>query len=291
MHTHRPALVTLIALVGVLIALLLALLPREADAASIGLRMPAPAGTQWKAASGYNTATHLGVDPYALDLVRADGVPTAGTVVLAPISGTLGGGGTSQDCAWIRTPDVTVLICHIITDSTAVRNATVVQGQRLGVVAPEGQKGNNGLPHIHLAVNRGGSSGTSLPFDGDYLLDGVAFPATTAPNAYSGAPVVTSTNAAAPATPIVVAASLRGRIVSGVVQTQGLGLVMFGGGSNAELVNAAACGSTSATFWVTIGGRFVGYIPAALVPQVNAEWDATFPGGIPANTPMLVRCR
>lgn len=288
MRRLRISVASWVALLSVLVALVIALLPHEAGAASIGLRIPAPAGTQWKAASGYNTATHLGVDPYALDLVRADGVPTAGTVVLAPISGTLGGGGTSQDCAWIRTSDVTVLICHIITDATPARNATVVQGQRLGVVAPEGQKGNNGLAHIHLAVNRGGSSGTSLPFDGDYLLDGVAFPATTAPNAYSGAPVVTSTNAGQP---ISVPAISRGRIVSGIVQTDGLSLVMFGGGTNAELVAGAGCGTTSATFWVTINGRFIGYIPAALVPQVNAEWDATFPGGIPANTAMLVRCR
>ena len=159
----------------------------------------------------------------------------------------------------------------------------------IGTVAPEGLKGNNGLAHIHLAVNRGGSSGTSLPFEGDYILDGTAFPATTVANAYSGgsSPVVTSSNVAvagAPAaatptpratstprgttptpTPTVVAAQ-RGRIVPGVVQSQGISLVMFGGGTNAELVTGAACGSTSATFWVTVAGRFIGYIPAAQVP-------------------------
>lgn len=286
--------------------------PREAEAAPLNLKFPALAGSQWKAAAGYNTATHLGVDPYALDLVRADGAPTAGSPVLAPVSGTLGGGGASQDCAWIRADTVTVLICHIITEPFA-RNARITQGQLLGTVAPEGQKGNNGLAHIHLAVNLGGSSGASLPFDGDYTLDGVRFPATTEANAYTGAPVVTSTNfaiagvpVAATATPrasttprattpapapTVIASALRGRIVSGVVQAQGISLVMFGGGTSAELVSGAGCGTTSATFWVTVGGRFVGYIPAALVPQVNAEWDATFPGGIPANTPMLVRCR
>ncbi|MSP23257.1 MAG: hypothetical protein EXR66_09740 [Dehalococcoidia bacterium] len=79
--------------------------------------------------------------------------------------------------------------------------------------------------------------------------------------------------------------------MSGVVQTQGISLVMFGGGTSAELVSGAGCGTTSATFWVTTGGRFVGYIPAALVPQMNAEWDAMFATGIPANTPMIVRCR
>ncbi|RLT41645.1 MAG: hypothetical protein DWI58_08235, partial [Chloroflexi bacterium] len=194
------------------------------------------------------------------------------------------------------------------------RNASITQGQLLGTVAPEGQKGNNGLPHIHLAVNLGGSSGTSLPFDGDYTLDGVRFPATTESNAYSGAPIVTSTNVAvagAPGTatptpratstprvtttstpaPTVAASATRGRIVSGVVQMQGISLVMFGGGTSAELVSGAGCGTTSATFWVTVGGRFVGYIPAALVPEVNAEWDALFATGIPVNTAMIVRCR
>ena len=313
MRPHRSTLLAAAVVLSLLIALVVPFATRDAEAAPLGLKFPALAGTQWKTASGYNTATHLGVDPYALDLVRADGAPTAGSPVLAPVSGTLGGGGTS-DCAWIRASDVTVLICHIITEPYA-RNASIIQGQLLGTVAPEGQKGNNGLPHIHLAVNLGGSSGTSLPFDGDYILDGVRFPATTQSNAYSGSPIVTSTNTAvagAPAAatptpratstprvttptptpvPTVAASSTRGRIVSGVVQTQGISLVMFGGGTSAELVSGAGCGTTSATFWVTVGGRFVGYIPAALVPQVNAEWDALFATGIPANTPMIVRCR
>lgn len=306
MHARRSTFITWIALIGVLVGLVLALVPHAAGAAPLGLRFPALAGTQWKTAAGYNTATHLGVDPYALDLVRADGAPTAGSPVLAPVSGTLGGGGASQDCAWIRADTVTVLICHIITEPFA-RNARITQGQLLGTVAPEGQKGNNGLSHIHLAVNLGGSSGTSLPFDGDYTLDGVRLPATTEANAYTGTPIITSTNFAIAGGPVVttgtprasttptptpsLALSQRGRITSGIVQSEGISLVMFGGGTNAELVNAAACGSTSATFWVTIGGRFVGYIPAALVPQVNAEWNAQFAGGIPTNTPMLVRCR
>lgn len=307
----RPVRLTLLpaaVVLTLLIALVVPFATRDAEAAPLGLKLPALAGTQWKAASGYNTATHLGVDPYALDLVRADGAPTAGSPVLAPVSGMLGGGGTSQDCAWIRAAEVTVLICHIITEPYA-RNAAIIQGQLLGTVAPEGQKGNNGLPHIHLAVNLGGSSGTSLPFDGDYILDGVRFPATTESNAYSGAPIVTSTNAAiagapaaatptpratstpTPAPTVVASVASRGRIVSGVVQTQGISLVMFGGGTSAELASGAGCGTTSATFWVTTGGRFVGYIPAALVPQVNAEWNAMFATGIPANTPMIVRCR
>lgn len=373
MHLRRCTLPAAIALGSLLIGLVVSLAPRDADAASLGLRFPAPAGTQWTVASGYNTATHLGVDPYALDLVRGDGQPTAGTPVLAPVTGTIGGGGAS-DCAWIRADTVTVLICHIITDTAIPRNTRVFQGQRLGVVAPEGQKGNNGLAHIHLAVNVGGSSGTSLPFDGDYTLDGVSLPATVEANAYSGRASITSTNDpslaalsvtagadqqvdpkqrvtlsadsatgvsynwaqvggptvtltrsgktatfTAPDSPGVVLqfqvtatgpsgsgvdavevrvrgtapipAATRGRITSGVVQADGISLVMFGGGTSAELVSGAGCGTTSATFWVTISGRFVGYIPAALVPAVNAEWDATFPGGIPANTPMLVRCR
>ncbi len=307
MRLRRSALLASAFALSLLCAVVLLFAPREAEAAPLNLKFPALAGSQWVVAAGYNTATHLGVDPYALDLVRADGAPTAGSPVLAPVSGTLGGGGNS-DCAWIRADTVTVLICHIITQPYA-RNARITQGQLLGTVAPEGQKGNNGLAHIHLAVNLGGSSGTSLPFDGDYTLDGVRFPATTEANAYTGTPVVTSTNFAIAGCPVIATATprpsttrtptpapppavnQRGRITSGIVQADGLSLVMFGGGTNAELVAGAACGTTSATFWVTVAGRFVGYIPAAEVPSVNAEWNAQFAAGIPANTAMIVRCR
>ena len=312
MPSRRFTLPLAAALFALLVAAAIPSASHEAEAAPLGLKVPAMGGTQWRSAAGYNTATHNGVDPYALDLVRADGVPTAGSPVLAPVSGTLGGGGNS-DCVWIRADAVTVLMCHVIAEPFA-RNASVRQGQFIGTVAPEGQKGNNGLAHIHLAVNLGGSSGTSLPFDGDYILDGVAFPATTTPNAYSGStsPVVTSTNMAITGTPAastptprvistplattptpvpsVAASAARGRIVAGVVQAQGISLVMFGGGTNAELVAGAGCGTTSATFWVTVQGRYIGLIPAAGLPEVNAPWNATFPDGIAANTPMIVRC-
>jgi len=370
----RPRFITLL-VAAIFVTLMLAVAarvaPSRAGAASLGLRFPAPAGTQWGVLSGYNTATHLGIDPYALDLVRVDGGSTAGTPVLAPVTGTMGGGG---NCVWIRTSDVTVLICHLIVDASIPRSTRIFQGQRIGTVAPDGQQGNNGIAHIHLAVNRGGSSGVSLPFDGDYALDGVSLPATTEAGAYSGTATFASTNdpslaalqvsagadqlvdprrrvtlTADSATgtsytwsqisgPIVamtrsgrtatftapnspgavlqfqvsaagpfgigvdtvevrvrgiapIPPAQRGRIIAGVVQADGLSLVMFGGGTNAELVVGAACGTTSATFWVTVAGRFVGYIPAALVPSVNAEWNAQFPSGIPANTPMIVRCR
>lgn len=371
MHPRLSTLPAAAAFFALLIALAVSLAPRGAEAASLGLRFPAPAGTQWRVLAGYNTATHTAFDSYALDIVRTDG-PTGGTPVLAPVTGTLGGGGTG-DCAWIRTNDLTILICHMITDAAIPRNTRIFQGQRIGTVAPDGEKGNNGIAHIHLAVNRGSSSGTSLAFEGDFTLDGVAVPATTQPNAYSGTVTFTSTNSTTPGLQVTagedqqvdprqrvtlsadsatvasyswaqiggptvvltrtgkaatftapdspgavlqfqvttagpngvgvdtvevrvrgtapIPADLRGRITTGVVQADGLSLVMFGGGTNAELVSGAGCGTTSATFWVTVQGRFVGYIPAALVPAVNAEWNATFPGGIPANTPMLIRCR
>lgn len=77
MRLYHPLLAVAAVLIAILISIASALLPQRADAAPLGLRFPALAGTQWKAAAGYNTATHLGVDPYALDLAAigaGDGV-------------------------------------------------------------------------------------------------------------------------------------------------------------------------------------------------------------------------
>ena len=75
MRPYRLTLLPAAVVFALLIALVVPFATRDAEAAPLGLKLPALAGTQWMAASGYNTATHLGVDPYALDLVRADGAP------------------------------------------------------------------------------------------------------------------------------------------------------------------------------------------------------------------------
>lgn len=157
----------------------------DVTAATGGIRFPAPAGTQWEVLAGYNTATHVDIDPYALDLWRTDG-ETGGTPVLSPVSGTIGF--VSDSCVSVRTDDVNIMACHVFADAHIERGMRVLQGQRLGVVAPDGEAGNNGVAHIHLQINtsdrRGYGNGEPIPFAGDYALDGQELPAITTSNGY-----------------------------------------------------------------------------------------------------------
>jgi hypothetical protein len=72
----------------------------------------------------------------------------------------------------------------------------------------------------------------------------------------------------------------------------GFELVIFAGGSNLDLLAASRCPFTTASFWATNDtGAFVIYLPGTTVDVVNAGWHEKFPGGIPAGTPLLGRCR
>ncbi len=73
---------------------------------------------------------------------------------------------------------------------------------------------------------------------------------------------------------------------------RGFGLVVFGGGSNAALVSASTCTSSSLAFWSTnAGGDFDVYVPGASIGAVNEAWNARFANGIPASTPLIGRCQ
>jgi hypothetical protein len=191
------------AFVALIAALTIGLIAGHAPAeAASGLYFPAPAGTHWAVASGYNTATHSladGGDPYALDIVRTDG-PTAGTPLLAPIDGTITFVESSGSrCIGIRdAARDTVMMCHLNPDSNLSRGTKVTRGMHLATVAKAGDAANNGLSHIHFAVSSSSTSGygmgTTVPFIGAYAIEGVALPATTEPNAYAGV-AFTSTNA------------------------------------------------------------------------------------------------
>ncbi len=173
-----------------------------ASAAGLAFRFPAPAGTQWQVAGGYNTATHSmadGGDPYALDIVRTD-APTADTPVLAPVDGTIGFVESSNArCIGIRTSDrFTVMMCHLNPLASVQRGMTVTRGMQLATVAKAGDAANNGLSHIHFAVSQPSGThdwgmGTTVPFSGRWALEGQDMPATTAPDAYAGV-AFTSTN-------------------------------------------------------------------------------------------------
>lgn len=85
-----------------------------------------------------------------------------------------------------------------------------------------------------------------------------------------------------------------GRLTSGSVPRTGFGLIVFGGGTVAQLVNAAfdGKGCSSPAVYASVGGKFVLY--AAAAPSwVNdlSGFTAAFPGGnIPANTAFVGRC-
>lgn len=167
--------------------------PAPAEAQVSGIKFPAPVGTRWEVLAGYNTVTHEGVDPYALDLWRVDG-STGGTALLAPISGEIGY--SSDTCISIRTNEINLMMCHVFADSSLRRGDPVTVGQRIGTVAPDGQAANNGVAHIHFQLNARndgpGSSGTSLPFAGSYAIEGVDLPAITTSNGYAGRAFVSS---------------------------------------------------------------------------------------------------
>lgn len=82
-------------------------------------------------------------------------------------------------------------------------------------------------------------------------------------------------------------------IVSGSIPASGgFGLVVFGGGTSAQLVAASACPAASSAFWAsTADGRFVTYVPGTTVSAVNQAWLALFASGIPSGTPLIGRCR
>ena len=160
------------------------LLPVHADHPS--LLLPAPAGTEWLIVGGYNTATHTGGDPHALDIVRTD-APTEGTAVLAPVGGRITY--VSSDCITIRdSHGLAVLLCHLFAADGLTNGDTVRRGEIVGQVAPSGAAGNNGLPHIHLALHTsfGGGQVQTIPFTAPYSLEERDLPPTTESNAYAG---------------------------------------------------------------------------------------------------------
>ena len=152
-----------------------------------GLRFPAPAGTTWTVLAGYNTYSHYGDDPHALDLTRVDG-PTEGSAVLAPLPGSLIY--IAPDCVAIADENgMAVLLCHMFPTEGLQEGDPVSQGQQVGTVAPPYYAGNNGTPHLHLAVHQslgGGYLGLTVPFTGRYALEGHELSDTPEPNAYTG---------------------------------------------------------------------------------------------------------
>lgn len=264
------------------------------------LAFPAPAGTQWSVVAGYNTATHIAGDPYAIDVVRDD-AETSGTPVLAPADGTLS---ISANCLTIRDASrVAILLCHVLAAPGLRAGQRVTQGQLIGAVAPPGQAGNNGLAHIHIAAHyaEGGRGfGTTIPLVAAYAVEGVALPATAEANAYygltfrssnvQGASTTTSSAPAVVQPPASIAPTDEaGRLAGFTAGTRSLAVVT-GAATTEELV-VAATGSSGrpCTLSSVVGGGWVTYVRGA--PEaVNARWRAVYPAAVPAMTPLFTAC-
>ena len=80
--------------------------------------------------------------------------------------------------------------------------------------------------------------------------------------------------------------------VLGAIAAKRISLAMFGGGTTQAIVTSttgAGCTAPSMAMWVIEVGKFVGYIGGAPA-IVNADWEKKFATGIPANTPVIIRC-
>lgn len=79
-----------------------------------------------------------------------------------------------------------------------------------------------------------------------------------------------------------------GTLTSGSVPATGFGLIVFSGGTVAQLVTASGAGSGALYF--TVAGNFLTYVPGTTIAAVNAAFLEAFPGGnVPANTAFIGR--
>ena len=137
-------------------------------------------------------------------------------------------------------------------------NVTVISSTQILASAPTGASAGSAL----VVVSNAGGAGAALP-------NGFTFTAAGSPT---------------PPTPPVVPPS------GGTLPPGSSGLMVFGGGSNAALVAASGCSASRVVLWATNAqGQWVGYIPTAPA-IINLSWDALFPNGLAAGTPIYVRC-
>jgi hypothetical protein len=174
-----------------------------ANAAPVGRKLPFASNTgTWKVLSGYNNGgEHVRANQYDLDLQRNSG-STASLKVLSPVSGMIvsrafvcrtngqrAGFGVNirVDNAFVSGVAslknyLFVQIWHL-DSQPAVGHVNI--GQVLGTIYDSGLTS----PHVHIGLfsaNYSSANWTraSVPFSGDYSLDGYSFPATSAQNAY-----------------------------------------------------------------------------------------------------------
>jgi hypothetical protein len=190
---------------GVAVGLMAGLLPFASPAttrAQESLALPFAAGRGARIVQGYNGGSHQGRSYYGLDLVLA-GASTSGTEVVAPIDGSVAWAqapGTANGCLALsfRDGSYSIVLCHVLFHRAYGRGEWISGGQSLGRIGPAGTVGNNGTPHVHLELHRGGRAAAPVPFsppDG-LPLEGVALPASGTRSEHSSrAPIMSSNRA------------------------------------------------------------------------------------------------
>lgn len=284
-----------------------------------GMPLPAPAGSVWSIVAGYNTATHVASDPWAIDIVRED-AGTSGTPVLSPVNGSISF--VSSDCLTVDMHDGhLLLLCHLFPGNNLSRGVDVTVGTPLGVVAPPGYANNNGLSHIHLAVHTDNNYfGDAVPLVGDYAIEGQDLAPVSTFNAYQGVTFVSSNGASPTVQPTPTATpqpvvntptptptptgtptptptptptstpppttSTGSAAFTPALPASGTVLTMWTGGTIEQMAGSA---DGAASIFVTVNGQLIGYIPGAPA-FVNKTFVSTYPGGvIPTGTLFLIK--
>ena len=163
-------------------------------AGSTGIIWPFTEGT-WEVIQGYNIGTHLNRSAFAqykhsLDWARVDG-ETAGTPVVAPVSGTI---------RWVDRPSGGMLIdagngygvafFHVTIDGGFASGGRVERGQHVGTISGPGGEGYAVTPHIAIQVWQFVDGGhVSVPFDGPNAIAGREFPDIGGENQHMGVQV------------------------------------------------------------------------------------------------------
>lgn len=159
--------------------------PAHRASAAGSVAMPFLGGKAVRIIQGYSGGTHQGRSRFGLDLTLADG-GTSGAEVVSPVDGTVTyaqSPNAGNGCMGITLQggSHSVLLCHVIYSRSFKNGESIARGQALGTVGAAGTVGNNGAPHVHLELHRGGGISNPVPFDepDGLLLEGMALPASS----------------------------------------------------------------------------------------------------------------
>jgi hypothetical protein len=262
---------------------------QQAEASSSNIKLPVPAGERWSVSQGYNTnpasgGSHYNCNPttlrdepsgtrscsqywqykYSLDLVPADGSTAAGHTVLSPVNGVIRWIDEAYGGMSINLEDgYAYAYFHTTLAPGLAAGQRVTQGQYLGTVAPSGQGGNGGFPHLHVTLwqttDGGNWSRNPVPFAGSSAIEGVSLAALadSSVNQHRST-VLTSSNAAGTSIAVPPSAPVHQSPSHGVTydatsQVVTISWAASAGASEYQvwINDAPASGWQSATSWTT----------------------------------------